>query len=396
MSLFNKKRDIVPINVTIVKLVYLKNPSTKFFVQCTKSKKKYRTDPVQTTNDLVNILSKTFSMNVKFYKKKKNLYKKKFLIFTIYTLVDGNKFKLKSWSHNISDLAKKQSLKFNLREKNNIFGKMRLNISISRKSLQAPISVQLNRHQTTLLGSITGIGVTTINSTQDRRISTVSSFLPPIPKLPFEVLISNECNEFLQHDPEHIVQTPKFSMNIISHCFHNVSQINTDFLLESLLTSIRSISNSTHSQNVYILVSLLHLIVTFMKRRWCQQSFVESMLEYTSSIFQNLIDQMKDLYWDQIVNTYPSEEIPQEICRWLTTVGSGQFCQSVFTGILFLFSASFGQNMCSKLCFSFCVREQEFTGLLPYVNEEPNCEYEMCDNIRNAIINCLSKGEIAY
>ncbi|OHS94660.1 hypothetical protein TRFO_39175 [Tritrichomonas foetus] len=151
------------------------------------------------------------------------------------------------------------------------------------------------------------IRVHSVVNTIERSQSIYSPIPPPSPKLTFEEQIAQDCRFFISNPPEFIKYSPKFTMNIISHCSQNVTQIN----LEYLLTKVTEAFNTIHeyqemdaSTDLYLLISIFHLIVTFTKRRWTPISLLESLSGHLISVLEDLILLMKDQFSHQISSIF--------------------------------------------------------------------------------------------
>lgn len=175
---------------------------------------------------------------------------------------------------------------------------------------------------------------------------------------------------FINNKPERILNAPAFAL-------HLSREVERKEPIEVILEELQIGGEGNLETQIYTLVSGLQLISIIRNKRLLDNSMLEIVRLVLISIFkrtcQNLLEQKADEIESQ---TY--EEFGRNICTWLIEkIGSGLFCQQIFTGILFSLACSFKKSEIPIMCSNFGVSEKKFLSLAAFIPEDHDAIYEM-------------------
>lgn len=367
-----RRRDRVFISILVNSISYETNPDASFQIECGfRKKEKHHTALIPSSPTLTNQIGQTFNFIIIFKRNQNKTWKKKNMKFVLISNINRKFSVIAKWKKDISILSNSSSLDLVLSKQNKLLGRVDLNLTISKGHSERKKISDSNTMNQIRFERLSDSSNPTHSSTQRYTLAE---------------LISQDCSFFTQNDPEFINQAPQFTINVISHCAKNISQMNLEFVIFQFHESFFAIKQLSEEIDIYAIVSIFHFVSSFVKKRWATSAIIENFTDFLNLYFMDLINRMKERFDDEILDDCHSLIAPNIICQWIVKRGSGTLCQAVFTGILFLFSASYGKSICQILASSFGIREKIFRSLIDELPEIDEIEEPLVNGTIYAIL----------
>lgn len=181
--------------------------------------------------------------------------------------------------------------------------------------------------------------------------------------------------------PEVIESAPALSIQLINsrleRCFSN-----TDKVTEIILSELKRCDDGSIKSKIYSIVSGIHIVSYATFRKIIDQKQIDDIKKCIEEIFidtcEVFIKEMEENY----KKSHGITDFGTDVCMWLiNNIGTGYYCQTVFTAILFALSCDLERSSATELCSACGVIEKRYLDLLQCLPKDESSIYQMISKV---------------
>lgn len=340
MKKLSKDKEI---NIQLDSITWSKNVLGFFVVAVEAGKEQIRTNEIIIPSPGVKTeVGEVLKLPVQIRKSIIGSIKKMEIKITVIHVDDGINNKVGSWKEDITKIASSNKLSFSKAINSVTYGLIYVDYFVST--------------------------VANVNSLPNYNASVFDAYKTS--KSSSLLLQMKEFYSFFDHrQPEIISNAPAFAI-------HLMCLIERKEPMETILEELNKGSERDLKTMIYTLVSCLHIMYVAKSRRVMELDRIEIINLVFISIFKKTCIEFAIMTDKELADKEPKDYATTIISWLINNVGSGLFCQQIYSAIIFAYACSFGREKQLLLCQTLNITEKKYLSLLNFLPEDNELIYE--------------------
>lgn len=291
----------------------------------------------------------TFQLQATFFEQE-NGWRVKKLTIKLIRIITKSKSKVEAkWVQNISTLYDTEQIAFMLQQKTKELGNISISLTISKFFGKPKEELQPSQSTPAITDTVTSL----------HEISRSES----------ESNIDMQILEFFDNfEPEKVDGYPVLAQKVIK-MIPVTSPLIVPEIFDAFGNCMASLGEKPLVHQIYGLITCLCILHFLIKRQMTQTQQFVLIREYFKTLIEISIQHIIQDFGQAFEETEDLDQTCIEVCNWIQTIGSGKFCQIVFSCLLCGFALSFTPELVPVVCSNFCVREVELQKVVAYYSQ---------------------------